>query len=85
MSTSSHTAVPVSMLNIFISSGLIPGKETSIERCREYIETKPSAKEMFLKVLIVGDCTFRDFTRPAIASGTFVNVYAAIAIIIISW
>ena len=50
----------------------------------EYIDTKASARTIFLSALITGEGLCRAFTIPIIAKVTFVKVYAAIEIIIIS-
>ena len=81
--TMMHTAEPVARFIICISVLLIPSKDTSIDRWRENIDTKPSAKDKFLRVMILGDLLFLDFIRFIAAIVIFVNAYSAMVIIVI--
>ena len=79
-----HTAVPVKALNNRISAISIPSKDVSIDLCRENIETAASARDIFRSAFIIGRLSYLLLHRFIIANTSFVNVYVAIVIIIIS-
>ena len=79
-----HTAQPVAPFMMRIPDSVIPSNETSIERCKEKIETKAVAKEIFRSVTAFAEQIWRDFTSFTVASVIFVNAYTAMAIITIS-
>ena len=68
-----HTALPVHTFMIVISALVIPSKLTSIERCKEKIETKASAEEMFLRVISFADALCRDLISLIVARVIFVK------------
>ena len=78
-----HTALPVHAFIIVISAFVIPSKVTSIERCREKIETKASAKDIFRSAIICPDALCRDLIRLIVANVIFVKAYVAMAIMAI--
>ena len=78
-----HTAEPVATFIIRISISDIPSKDTSIDLCKENIETKASAKDIFRNVINFADLLFRAFIHFIVASVILVKAYTAIASIII--
>ena len=66
-----------------ISPSVIPGKETSIDRCNANIETQLSASEILRKAMSFTELPFFNRTRFMIAKVIFVKVYAAMVIITI--
>lgn len=78
-----QTAEPVETFIMRISISDIPSKETSIDRCKENIETKASAKDIFLKVVNFADVLLLAFIQFIVASVIFVKAYTAIASITI--
>ncbi len=80
-----HTPEPVAAFMMRIPDSLIPSKETSIDLCKEKIETKAVAKEIFRSVTAFAERIWRDFTSFTVASVIFVNAYTAMEIITISW
>ena len=78
-----HTAEPVATFIIRISISDIPSKDTSIDLCKENIETKASANDIFRKVVNFGDVLFLTFIQFAVANVIFVKAYTAMASIII--
>ena len=78
-----HTAEPVATFMIRISISVIPSKDTSIDLCKEKIETKASAKDMFRNVINFADLLFRAFIHLIVASVILVKAYTAIASITI--
>ena len=58
-----QTADPVAMFMIRIVLLGISPKETSIDLCKENIETNASAKDMFLSISIFTDRLRLDFTK----------------------
>ena len=56
-----HTAEPVATFIMRISISVIPSKETSMERCKEKMETNAAAKEMFRNVIRLADALRRAF------------------------
>ena len=79
-----HTPLPVAPFMMRIPDSVIPSKETSIERCKEKIETKAVAKEIFRSVTAFAERIWRDFTSFTVANVIFVNAYTAMAIMTIS-
>ena len=71
--TMMHTALPVHAFIMVISAFVIPSKVTSIERCREKIETKASAKDIFRSAIICPDALCRDLIRLIVANVIFVK------------
>ena len=78
-----HTPEPVARFMKRSSVSGIPSKDTSMERCKESMETKASAKEMFRKAISLADLLFLAFIHPAVASAILVKAYTAIASMII--
>ena len=78
-----QTPKPSVIFIIRISVFVIPSKETSIDLCRENIEAKASAKEIFLNAISFADVLFRAFIQFIVASVNFVKAYTAIASITI--
>lgn len=68
-----------------ISLLFIPSNDMSIDRCKENIDTVASATDIFRKIFIIGNLICLLLQRFTIANISFVNVYVAIVIIIISW
>ncbi len=68
-----QTAVPVKKFKIQILRPLIPGKDTSIDRCIEYIETNASARDKFLSIFFTGDALRFAFTIAVMAIVIFEN------------
>ena len=62
-----HTAEPVATFIMRISISVIPSKETSMERCKEKIETKAAAKEMFRSVINLAEELRRAFIHFIVA------------------
>lgn len=74
-----HTAEPVAKFIMRISVSVIPSKDTSMDRCKEKIETKAFAKVIFRNVSRLTDVLFRALIHRMIASMILVKVYVAIA------
>ena len=74
----------VMALKSLISFVDISPKETSIERCRDAIDTMALDKEMLLSDISNKFFFFSDFIKLTIDKLIFENAYKAIAIIIIS-
>ncbi len=79
-----HTAEPVAAFMMRIPNSDIPSKETSIDLCKEKIETKAVAKEIFRSVTAFAERIWRDFIRFTVEPVIFVNAYNAMEIITIS-
>ena len=58
-------------------------KDTSIDLCKENIDTKASAKDIFLNVFTFKDALRLDFAKLTEAKVIFVKAYTAIVIITI--
>ena len=78
------TPMPVRILKSVISFFDISPKERSIDLCNEAIETRASARDIFLSARQYARLSLLTFMRLIIPSVTFVKAYAAIAIINIS-
>ena len=66
-----QTTEPNAALNIAVLISDISPKETSIERCKAKIETKASAKDIFLKVISLAELLFLALIRFIKASVIF--------------
>ena len=78
-----QTPEPVREFIRIISDPDMPSKVASIDRCKEKIETKASARDMFLSVMIFCDVLLRAPMSFTIAAVILAKAYVAIAIIII--
>ena len=63
----------------------MPSKDTSIERCKEKMETKASAKDMFRNASIFTDVLFLALIHFIVARVIFVKAYTASASMAIKW
>lgn len=68
-----QTAEPVAIFMILMVFGAISPNDTSIDLCRENIDTNASAKEMFLNVLTLADTLRLDFPKFTDANVIFVK------------
>ena len=72
------------MFIILIVLSTISPKDTSIDLCRENIDTNASAKDMLRSVFTFKDALRLDFTKLTEAKIIFVKAYTAMVIITIS-
>lgn len=72
------------MFIILIVLSTISPKDTSIDLCRENIDTNASAKDMLRSVFTFKDALRLDFTKLTEAKVIFVKAYTAMVIITIS-
>lgn len=82
--TITQTAEPVAAFIIAIVRSVISPKDTSIDLCRENIDTNASAKDMLRSVFNFKDALCRDFAKLTDTTVIFVNAYTAKVIITIS-
>lgn len=68
---------------LIVPAGISP-KDTSIDLCRENIDTKASAKDMFRNVFTFADTLRLDFAKLIEAKVILAKAYTAMVIIIIS-
>ena len=71
------------MFIILIVPSAISPKDTSIDLCRENIDTNASAKDMLRSVFTFKDALRLDFAKLTEAKGIFAKAYTAMVIITI--
>ena len=74
-----HTAEPVAIFIMRISVSVMPSKDTSMDRCKEKMDTKASAKEVFRNASILAEEVLRTFIQLIVARVIFAKAYVAMA------